>query len=796
GGGMSDLELRDRVRRAMTNGTNALVRLQNNDGSWTGEGSYTNHVVGMTSLAIMALINCDTPVNSPEVQNGLNYLRTDGGLKNLETYEGSLMLMALCAAEEYHRDMPLIRALARQIEDSQERNGAGQGLWGYGLIGSLRLHQHPDRSNGQFAILALRDAAYAGVDIDPATWKRAHQHFVSSVRPGGGWSYELGGGSPSGSMTAAGISSLAITSRMLLDDSDVDASGRPDCCARIPPNDAMLAGIQWLGSPGVFSVYSNPGQAGSAWHYYYLYGLERAGRLSNMRFFGEYDWYREGARFFIDAQDGGGTWRDRHGGGNPVMDTSMALLFLSKGLSRVVVNKLDYESPPGQLRLDGDWNRHPWDIVSLIDLVDSLPNWPPRLTSQVVTLSRLNDENAVSSLNQAPVLFISGQEAPRLTDRQVEWLRGYVDEGGFLFAAANCSGKEFDTGFRDIVSRMFPEGEASLQRLTADHPIFRAEYLLNADGIELHGVDFGCRTAIVYSPDDIGCLWQKWKRFDPPARKDSLKQRIRRSTMIGINVLAYATGREPPEKLSDVSDNRDELPDAVGRGLLEVAQLRHDGGWDTAPRALSNLLKALNQAVGVSASTQNQVIPVTLEELTRFPLVYMHGRYDFRFDKQRQEALREYLDRGGVLFADACCGSTKFDAGFRQLMKEMFPMTPLKQIPVDHELFSESIGENIREVTRRRQVPGQDASMRVREELGPPILEGIEIDGRIAVIYSRYDISCALEHQASLSCDGYIEEDAAKIAINVVLYAMLQEIAAKGQESPYWKALHMDEDQF
>ncbi|MCA9066644.1 MAG: DUF4159 domain-containing protein, partial [Planctomycetaceae bacterium] len=526
-GGMSDLELRDRVKRSLNRGCDYLRRTQRADGSWVGEGTYTEHVVGLTSLAVLALINCDTPVDSREVQGGLNYLRASG-LNELSTYETSLLLMALCAAEEYDRDMFQIRSLARLIESSQETRGNDGGLWGYGLRGHPQFHIHPDRSNGQFAILALRDAAYAGVEIDRNTWKLAHDHFVNQRCPGGGWSYEGNGRSATGSMTVAGIASLSITSRMLLDDSDVDATGRPNCCEAATPNNALMAAIEWLGTPGVFQVNSNPGGEGR-WHYYYLYGLERAGRLSNMRFFGQYDWYREGARFFIDAQDGGGGWMSRMGGSS-VHDTSMALLFLSKGLSRVVVNKLDYISPNGRMVPSGEWNRHPWDMVSLIDLVDSLPNWPPRLTSQVVTLSRLRDDNAVTSLNQAPVLYITGREAPELTNQQIGWLRSYVDEGGFIFAVASCDGRGFDQGIRSIVERMFPEGEASLQRLMADHPIYRSEYLLNADGIELHGVDFGCRTAIVYSPDDLGCLWQKWKRHDPPARSDALKQRIRRST--------------------------------------------------------------------------------------------------------------------------------------------------------------------------------------------------------------------------------------------------------------------------
>ncbi|MEO1984523.1 MAG: DUF4159 domain-containing protein, partial [Fuerstiella sp.] len=117
-------------------------------------------------------------------------------------------------------------------------------------------------------------------------------------------------------------------------------------------------------------------------------------------------------------------------------------------------------------------------------------------------------------MNQAPVLYISGKDAPTLTDDHVVWLREYVDEGGFIFAVANCSGGTFDDGFRELIERMFPDGGASLQRLQADHPVYRSEYLLttNADAIELYGVDFGCRTAIIYSPEDLGCLWQKWMR--------------------------------------------------------------------------------------------------------------------------------------------------------------------------------------------------------------------------------------------------------------------------------------------
>ena len=62
--------------------------------------------------------------------------------------------------------------------------------------------------------------------------------------------------------------------------------------------------------------------------------------------------------------------------------------------------------------------------------------------------------------------------------------------------------------------------------------------------------------------------------------------------------------------------------------------------------------------------------------------------------------------------------------------------------------------------------------MRSRIEQTAPVLEGILIDGRLVVVFSPYDLSCALENQASIECKGYVREDAAKIGINVLLYAM------------------------
>ena len=64
-----------------------------------------------------------------------------------------------------------------------------------------------------------------------------------------------------------------------------------------------------------------------------------------------------------------------------------------------------------------------------------------------------------------------------------------------------------------------------------------------------------------------------------------------------------------------------------------------------------------------------------------------------------------------------------------------------------------------------------------------PTLEGIELDGRYAVIYSKYDISCALERKNSGNCEGYISEDAVKLGTNIIMYSMLQSLRLKAVEA-------------
>jgi hypothetical protein len=109
-------------------------------------------------------------------------------------------------------------------------------------------------------------------------------------------------------------------------------------------------------------------------------------------------------------------------------------------------------------------------------------------------------------------------------------------------------------------------------------------------------------------------------------------------------------------------------------------------------------------------------------------------------------------------------------------MKNIFPEQTLTRIPPEHPLFTREFrGYDLAKVTLRDpQLRSGDDPLKANLTEVSPLLEGISIDDRLVVIFSPYDISCAMENSNSLECKGYLKEDAAKIATNVVLFVLQQ----------------------
>ncbi len=743
------------VLSAIERGVAYLKREQLPRGRWSEMTGYDG---GVTALCTLALLNSGVEVDDPVVRNALQYLR---GLELDKTYTVSLQTMVLAAAEP-KKDMLLIGRNVRWLEQHQIKEGERKGAWSYPGPGG-------DNSNAQFAVLALYDAQRVGAKVSRETWELAADYWRRTQNDDGSWGY-VPGDSGTGSMTTAGIGGL-VTSAAALESGDaVVENGRVICCRPHEDDHKLDLAINWLAER--FSVTRNPrAGGGQSALYYYLYGLERAGRLTARRFIGEHDWYREGAEFLVHDQDSlshywQGSW---HAERDPRISTYMALLFISKGRRQFVVDKIMYGD-------DNTWNQHRRDAANLTAYTEEA--WDLGLTWQVMDPAAA----AVEDLLQAPVLYISGNRAPNLSPHAKK-IRDYVDRGGFIFAEACCrDSQRFDEGFRQLMAKVFPEPEYQLQRITPGHPIWRMQDMVRPESPyagQLWGVEYGCRTCVIYSDQDLSCYWELAQPGQWQTHPAAVAEHIADALAIGVNVLTYATNREPKGKeQSFVTPLEDaEVDSKTSRGVIEIAKLRHGGGCNDAPGALVNLLRTASQGeLKLRVRTASEMISISDENLFRYHLVFMHGRHDFRLTPAERKQLHDYIERGGTLMSDAICASRSFAAAFRREIAAALPDKKLEPIPPEDPIFTSSYGGyDVRTVSMRDpEAVGENQPVAARIRQVKPQLEGINIAGRWAVIFSPYDISCALESHEAIGCRGYTQEDAARLGLNVLLYSLNQ----------------------
>lgn len=335
----------------------------------SGHAEYLGYEAGVPAFATYAMRACGVRRDDPAMRAALDRLRQRYEAQKvsgeLRTYTVALMCMAASEQDDRDpsksktsdtatpgfapRDLAWIKDMAAWLQSAQHEGG-----WGY----SQSEHGY-DFSNTQYALLGLRAAARAGATVSRSTWESALTLYIKQQEESGpevprfvpsragttaarvidrarGWDYGRGG-APYGSMTAGGVASVVICRTELGSN-----------CDRAQANQAERAvrdGIAWLGRH--FSTMHNPGPGvGSGWAtvYYYLYGVERAGVLANVDWMGESDWYGEGARSLLLAQNPAGWWGRitptstlrGNAAADSVLSTCCALLFLKRATLPVI----------------------------------------------------------------------------------------------------------------------------------------------------------------------------------------------------------------------------------------------------------------------------------------------------------------------------------------------------------------------------------------------------------------------------------------------------------------------------
>jgi hypothetical protein len=547
-------------------------------------------------------------------------------------------------------------------------SGGGRGPW--------------DNSNSQYGLLGVWSGAEAGIEVPGSYWAAVDAHWEATQLPDGEWSYAGDRGGKL-SMTMAGIASLFVTHDWL------DAPKYGFKVGREPFSPALKKALDWLETGDNAVEMTN-----AEWWGYTIYGIERVGLASGFKYFGRHDWYRALAGRIVAAQSGDGSWGDS-------VDTSYALLFLSRGRHPILMNKL---------RFDGYWANRPRDVANLARFatrqLERELNW------QVVPLRPLppsEDGGALaagggigfrprmrrgaamaepwSDWMDSPVLYLASHKPPKLMDGDYDNLRAFVEAGGLLFTHSDGdASEEHDGAFdqwveRELAPKLFPKYE--VKDLPADHAAYNLVYKLeDAERPRLRAVSNGSRLLLVHSPVDIARAWQ--------LRDTKTKAGLFR---LGVNLFLYASGRRDLRNRLESPYVSDPGPaPAAGHGTVQVARLQYVGNWDPEPGAWRRFGRWFQRQTGTAVHVrETKLATLAADALSpaHVPLAHLTGNARYDFTDAEAAAVRKYVEGGGVLLIDQCGGSGPFDQSVQEtLLPKAFPGAALRPMPMDtHPLF-------------------------------------------------------------------------------------------------------------
>ena len=746
----------DDVRRAIERGKEYLLSLRNPDGSFTNDPRWRSCY---TSLALMTLARLGEHPNREVMSTGLNYLTSLNADRDFNDKEGYALPIRIMALAYVHNRCTAARqaGIRQKMREDIARMIAGQaglGGWRYKFNRS-----DCDYSVTQWPLLALYEAGRVGIEFPPDVFRQAKSFYFRGQHDDGGWGYQLGGQSY-GSMTAAGLASLYIISDFIEPASGCPCSGGKSQSSTLEIERRMDAALAWLSRSYVAD--RNPGcdwKTSFDHVYYWLYSVERIGIAAGYKYFGKSNWYKEGVRFLLDRQRPDGSWAEydqsipvgiANWGGGRVPDTCFALLFLFKGRAPVLFNKL---------RFEGTWNAHRRDVANLTAYIErnkeQMFNW------QIVDLAAPLDE-----LHDAPVLYLSAESIPRLTAKDKAQLRAFTDTGGTILFEASCGNPTVKKWFPEFAKEVWPEWP--LEPLGPTHGVFTDPYPLTQRP-ELLGIHDGMRTILFYAMDDVSCPWQMKAYLS----KEYLFQ-------WGINIFTYAmdhgplraklAGREPAP-----SDRYTENVRAGSKKTLKMARLEHSGNWAVGSNyaAFQKLTAYVKGQFDVTLDVKEPLQPpfntggVAAGNLQGFDIAYLTSSRPFTLSDAERAPLKEFVDKGGFLLAQAAAGAPQAEDSFRAIAKQCG--WDLKPLPKDHPMMTGRMGaaqghDLTQGVEYRR-------SLRVARA-GKPWAEliGIFAGDNLVGIFSPFDLEFSLSPYESYECRGYKQIDAGAVALNILLY--------------------------
>jgi hypothetical protein len=256
---------------------------------------------------------------------------------------------------------------------------------------------------------------------------------------------------------------------------------------------------------------------------------------------------------------------------------------------------------------------------------------------------------------------------------------------------------------------------------------------------------------MVQLPDDIARVWQSREQVD---RVDDFA--------LGLDLFLYAAGKsELRNRLES-----DDIP-VIGldpRASTSITQLHVGDESDPEPMAWPRFARWFRLQTDLGVLLYERA----LEDLkpTDSPIAHMTGVSGFKPTEAQCQALREYVQAGGIVLIDPCGGPNAFLASVKNdLLPRAFASVNLTRMSGDHPLLTNS-------ADGMSQLEPADLRDYVRG-LNPPIDRGIWMlrSGKGAVIVSSLDITTGLLGANHWGIAGFTPQYSLSFVKNLVLWA-------------------------
>jgi hypothetical protein len=686
----------------------------------TTVGSKDGNFSGCSALAVYALMASGESYQSPRMKQAIEW-------QSKQKPDGTYTLGLRCQIwsmlpREKGRD--LLDKDVKLLMDSvcKPKNpsspAAWDGIWGYHCTGTPSVGG--DHSNTQYGYLGVWAGCRAELERaqDKEFWKLAFRHYQMTQNADGCWGYSAGEDRENShcNMTTAAVTNMYVA----FDQAYSDLFTKVGQNAEIPE---ITKGLKWMDE----NVFTTQARAGGG---YLLYGVERAGLASGRKYFGAKNWYQQGALRSLAAQKTDGSWTEDHPKG--VIDTSFNVLFLVRGRNPVLFNRLEY---------NGDWNNRPRAVANLTA-------WISRTFEREVNWQIIPTTVPVEEWHDAPILMITGSKRPEFTEEEIVKLRTYILQGGLIWSIAEGGpqGRGFDTGMRQVYKKLFPDYE--LVQMPVNHPLYGSYFKIAGKG-SLWGLSNGVRLLALHGSEDLPVSWQK-----------NQTSTVSEAFQTAANVFFFAT-----DKASLLRARGTTLWPAAKAfepaSTLDIVRLRHKANWNAEPLAWERfkLLMGNQHKIKVNLSEKDikDLAPVDR-------LAVMTGTSQLNLDDQEKAALKNFVKAGGSLVVDATGGADNFAKSSEKLLEELFGESCLASLDSESPIYAPKNADmQLPPIKYRRAVDAGVGKKTAR-------LQGVTVDGRLAVIYSREDLTTGLVGVPCFTCLGYEPGTAVPLMRNIVLY--------------------------